>query len=49
MINASNKGMCIEFWRQNNTTLVYLLSNWQQVVKTKTKETYNKNKINRSF
>jgi len=37
MINASNEGIYIEFWRQNNTTLVYLLSNWQQVVKNKNK------------
>ena len=33
MINASNKGIYIEFWRKNNTTLVYLLSNCQQVLK----------------
>jgi len=25
MINASYKGICVEFWRKNNTTLVYLL------------------------
>jgi len=22
MTNASNEGMCVEFWRKNNTTLV---------------------------
>jgi len=27
MINASIGGTCVEFWRKNNTTLVYLLSN----------------------
>jgi len=27
MINASNEGICVEFWSKNNTTLVYLLSN----------------------
>jgi len=27
MKNASNEGICVEFWRKNNTTLVYLLSN----------------------
>jgi len=26
MINASNEGICLEFWREKNTTLVYLLS-----------------------
>jgi len=26
MINASNEGPCVEFWKYN-TTLVYLLSN----------------------
>jgi len=26
MINASNEGICVEFWRKNNTILVYLLS-----------------------
>jgi len=25
MINASNEGMFVEFWRKNNTTLVNLL------------------------
>jgi len=29
MINASNVGICVEFWRKNNTTLVYLLSNFR--------------------
>jgi len=24
MINASNEGICVECWRKNNTTLVYL-------------------------
>ena len=33
MVNASNKGICVEFWRKNNTTLVYLLSNCWQVLK----------------
>jgi len=32
MINASNEGICVEFWRKNNTTLVNLLSNCQQVL-----------------
>jgi len=27
MINASNEGICVEFWRKNNTTFVNLLSN----------------------
>jgi len=27
MINASNEGICVEFCRKYNTTLVYLLSN----------------------
>jgi len=22
MINASNEGICVQFWRKNNTTLV---------------------------
>mgnify|MGYP007091384655 CR=1 FL=1 len=26
MVNASNEGICIEFWWKNNTTLVHLLS-----------------------
>jgi len=30
MINASKEGPCVEFWRKNKTTLVYLLSiRWQ--------------------
>jgi len=33
MINASNEGICVEFWKNNNTTLVYLLLNCQQVIK----------------
>ena len=33
MINAFNEGICVEFWRKNNTTLVYLLSNCRQVLK----------------
>jgi len=32
MTNASNEGMCVEFWRKNNTSLVYLLSNCRQVL-----------------
>jgi len=32
MINASNEVICLEFWRKNNTTMVYLLSNWRQVL-----------------
>jgi len=32
MINASNEEICVEFWRKNNTTLVYLLSNCRQVL-----------------
>jgi len=32
MINASNKGICVELWRKNNTSLVYLLSNCRQVL-----------------
>jgi len=32
MINASNEGMCVAFWRKNDTTLVYLLSNYRQVL-----------------
>jgi len=32
LINTSNKGICVEFWRKNNTTLVYLLSNCRQVL-----------------
>jgi len=32
MINASNEGICVEFWRKNNTTFVYLLSNCRQVL-----------------
>jgi len=27
MINGSKEGICVEFWRKNNTTLVNLLSN----------------------
>ena len=27
MINASNEGIGVEFWRKNKKTLVYLLSN----------------------
>jgi len=27
MMNASNEGICVEFWRKNNTSFVYLLSN----------------------
>ena len=34
MINAPNIGICVEFWRRKNTTLVYLVSNCQQSVKT---------------
>ena len=33
MINASNEGICVEFWRKNNTILVYQLSNCRQVLK----------------
>ena len=34
MVNASNKGICVEFWRKNNnTTLIYLFSNCLQVLK----------------
>jgi len=33
MTNASSEVICEEFWRKNNTTLVYLLSNCQQVLK----------------
>ena len=33
MINAYNEGICVEIWRKNNTTLVYLLSNCPQVLK----------------
>jgi len=33
MMNASNEGIFVEFWRKNNTTLVFLLSNYQQVLK----------------
>jgi len=32
MIKASNQGICVEFWRKNNTTLVYLLSNCWHVL-----------------
>jgi len=32
MINASNEGICVEFERKNNTTLVFLLSNCPQVL-----------------
>jgi len=32
MINDSNEGICVEFWRKNNTSLVYLLSNCRQVL-----------------
>jgi len=32
VIYASNEGICVEFWRKNNTTLVYLLSNCRQVL-----------------
>jgi len=32
MINASIEGICVEFWRKNKTTLVYLLSNCRQVL-----------------
>jgi len=32
MINASTEGICVEFLKKNNTTLVYLLSNWLQVL-----------------
>jgi len=32
MTNASNEGICVEFWWKNNTTLVYLLSNCRQVL-----------------
>jgi len=31
MTNASNEGICVEFWRKNNTTLLYLLSNTKQI------------------
>jgi len=33
MLNASYEGICVEFERKNNTTLVYLLSNFPQVLK----------------
>jgi len=33
LLNASNEGICVEFWRKNNTTLVFLLSNGWQVLK----------------
>ena len=32
MINAYTEGICVEFEEKNNTTLVYLLSNCQQVL-----------------
>jgi len=32
MTNASNEGIHDEYWRKNNTTLVYLLSNCRQVL-----------------
>ena len=32
MINASSEGICVEFWRKNNTTLVYPLSICRQVL-----------------
>jgi len=32
MINASNEGICVEFWRKNNTTLVYLLSSTKNLL-----------------
>jgi len=32
MINASIEGICVEFRRKNNTTMVYLLSNCRQVL-----------------
>ena len=44
MINASNKGICVEFWRKNNTALVYLLSNCRQVLKS-----YKTNPLNIIF
>jgi len=30
MINASNKGICVELWRRKNTISVNLLSNCRQ-------------------
>jgi len=32
MLNATNEGICVKFWRKNNTTLVYLLSNCRHVL-----------------
>jgi len=32
MINASNEGIFVEFWRKNNTISVYLFSNCRQVL-----------------
>ena len=32
MINASDEGICVEFWRKNNTTMVYILSSCRQVL-----------------
>jgi len=31
-MNASHKGICVEFERKNNTTLVYILSTCPQVL-----------------
>jgi len=33
MIDVSNEGIHVEFWRKNNTTLVYLLLNYRHVLK----------------
>jgi len=33
IINASYEGIYVEFERKNNTTLVFLLSNYPQVLK----------------
>ena len=33
MISASIEGICVEFWRENNTTLVYLLSHYKTSTK----------------
>ena len=32
MINPSNEGICVEFLRKKDTILVYLLSNFRQVL-----------------
>jgi len=33
MTNASNEGICAEFWKKQKNTLVYLLSKCHQVIK----------------